>query len=359
MHASVYISGYTNNVSVGIYHYGFDTNTGILTPKGLAVESVNPSYFTTSNNHLFAVNEVPLYNGANTGYVSSYSRNKKTGELTLMNEQPSGGEDPCYAVCDVTGNFLLVANYNGGSAAVLPISDKDGELGAIVSNPFDSQWYNATGGVPDRQEKPHVHSIDLDPVGQRYAFTNDLGCDRLITYKFDRKKTGSLTRHSDFQFPIGSGPRHIKFAPNNNNFAYVISELSNDVFMLEFDFHKGKFNLVQKIHALPEDFQGENLGSEIDIPANGKFLYVSMRGYDVITIFKIDQATGKLKTVGYQNTGGKHPRHFTFDPTGSFLLVGNKDTDNVVVFKMDKHTGLLKQVSSVEHVQPTCVKFWA
>lgn len=327
MQASVYISGYTNDVSVGIYQYAFDTNTGILTPKGLAVETINPSYFTTSNTHLFAVNEVSLYKGANTGYVSAYSRDKKTGELTLMNEQPSGGEDPCYAVCNVNGNFLLVANYNGGSAAVLPITSPDSthsKLGAIVSNPFDSEWYNATGEVPDRQEKPHVHSIDLDPIAQRYAFTNDLGCDLLITYKFDSKKTGVLTRHSEFEFPKGAGPRHIKFAPNNSNFAYVISELSNDIFMLEFNFHKGKFNLVQKIHALPEDFKGENLGSEIDIPANGKYLYVSMRGYDVITIFEINQSTGKLKTVGYQNTGGKHPRHFTFDPTGSFLLVGNK-----------------------------------
>lgn len=323
MHASVYVSGYTTNVSLGIYQYGFDLNTGVLTPKGLAVESVNPSYFTTHNNNLFAVNEVALYNGSNTGYVSAYSRNKKTGELTLMNEQPSGGEDPCYAVSDVTGNFLLVANYNGGSSAVLPISSKGGKLGAIVSNPFDKEWYNATGGVPDRQEKPHVHCIDLDPVGQNYAFTNDLGCDRLITYKFDRRRTGALTHHSAFEFPIGTGPRHLKFAPNNSNFAYVISELSNDIFFLEFDYHKGKFSLVQKIHALPKDFQGEDLGSEIDIPANGKFLYVSLRGYDVIAIFEINQATGKLKNVGYQNTGGKHPRHFSIDPSGSFLLVGN------------------------------------
>ena len=94
--------------------------------------------------------------------------------------------------------------------------------------------------------------------------------------------------------------------------------------MLDFNFNEGKFNQVQVVQALPEDFKGENLGAEIDITPNGKFLYVSMRGYDAITIFKIDEYSGKLSLNGYQNTGGKHPRHFTFDPTGSHLLVGNK-----------------------------------
>lgn len=325
----VYVSGYTNDKSVGIYLYIFDTSLGVLTPKGLAVESVNPSFFTLhkSNQHMYAVNEVGEYKGNKTGYVSTYYRNKETGELTLMNEQPSGGEDPCHATCDATGNFLLVANYTGGSASVFPIispGTPESTLGDISSNPIHSEYYKATGGVPGRQEKPHVHSIDLDPIAQHYVFTNDLGCDLLVTYKFDHQGNGKLTPHSTFQFPTGAGPRHLRFAPNNNNFCYVVSELSNDVHMLEFNFHEGKFNQVQKIRALPEYFKGENLGSEIDITPNGRFLYVSMRGYDALTIFKIDEFSGKLSLVGYQNTGGKHPRHFTFDPTGEFVLVGNR-----------------------------------
>lgn len=325
----VYVSGYTNEESVGIYAYTFDGTTGTLTPKGLAAESINPSYFCLheSGQRLYAVHEVGEYKGAKTGFVSAYSRNKETGHLTLINEQPSGGEDPCHAVCDSTGNFLLVANYTGGSTSVFRINSPglpDSSLGSIVSNPVHSDSYQATGGVPDRQEKPHAHSIDLDPIAQHYAFANDLGCDLLVTYKFDRQKTGTLVPHSTFDFPKGAGPRHLKFAPNNNNFCYVLAELSNDVFMLEFNFQEGKFNKVQQIHALPPDFHGDNLGAEIDISPNGKFLYVSMRGYDCITIFEIDERTGKLILVDYQNTGGKHPRHFTIDPTGSFMLVGNK-----------------------------------
>ncbi|CEP15608.1 hypothetical protein [Parasitella parasitica] len=359
----VYVSGYTNEQSVGIYQYSFNTRTGALTPKGLAVESVNPSYFTfhAGNQHLYTVNEVGEYKGQKTGYVSAYARNKETGELTLLNEQPSGGEDPCHAVVDTTGNHLLVANYTGGSASVFPINNPgapDSVLGEMICKAVHNQTHQATLGVPDRQEKPHVHSIDLDPIAQHYAFCNDLGCDALVTYKFDRNSTGELTHHSTFEFPKGTGPRHLKFAPNHNNFCYVVCELSNDVYMLEFNFHEGVFYKVQQIHALPQDWDGEDLGSEIDITPNGKFLYVSMRGYDALTIFKIDERTGKLGLVGYQKTGGKHPRHFTLDPTGSFVLVGNKDSDNIAVFKINPDTGFLTQVSSVAHVQPTCIQFW-
>lgn len=343
MQEEVYVSGYTSDKSEGIYRYSFDSETGALSLKGLAATSVHPSYFTIhkSNQHLYAVNEVVNYKGEKTGYVSAYYRNKETGELKLINEQPSGGEHPCHAVCDSTGSFLLVANYTGGSAAVFPVlspgAPADSSLGEMVSNPIHSESYKNTSGVPERQEKPHVHSIDLDPIAQQYAFTNDLGCDLLVTYKFDRKAAAagsSLTPHSTFEFPTGSGPRHLKFAPNNNNFCYVITELSNDIYMLEFNFHEGKFYQVQKIHALPEDFKGENLGSEIDISPNGKFLYASMRGLDAITIFQIDEFSGKLSLVGFQNTGGKHPRHFTIDPTGAYLLVGNMVCVYTVLFTM-------------------------
>ncbi|KAI8971943.1 Lactonase, 7-bladed beta-propeller-domain-containing protein [Mycotypha africana] len=360
----VYISGYTNKESRGIYLYSFDPATGVLIPKDLAAESVNPSFFTInkSNRHLYAVNEVQEYKGQKTGYISAYVRDKETGLLTLVNEQPSAGEDPCHLVCDSTGNYLLVANYSGGSIGVLPIispGSPDSALGRVISNPNHNSLYDATFGVANRQEKAHIHSIDLDPIAQHYAFANDLGCDLLVTYKFDRQNSGELNPFSTFEFPKGAGPRHLKFAPNHNNFCYVVAELSNEVFMLEFNFHEGKFYKVQQIPALPEDFKDFNLGSEIDISPNGKFLYVSMRGYDAITIFSIDEWSGKLSLVGYQNTGGKHPRHFTIDPTGNFLIVGNMHSNNVVVFKMNQNTGLLTQVSTVDHIQPTCIQFWA
>ncbi|KAG1143642.1 hypothetical protein G6F37_006016 [Rhizopus arrhizus] len=359
----VYVSGYTDDKGKGIYLYNFDTDNGTLLLKGLAAESVNPSWicFHKSGQHVYATNEVSSFKGENVGYVSAYKRDEKTGMLELVNEQATMGGDPCHATCNATGNFLVVGNYTSASVSVLPIrapGSPQSSLDQVSSSLKHDELYKNTMGVPSRQEKAHCHSVNFDPIAERYVFVNDLGCDLLAVHQFD-KESGTLTPHTTFSFPTGTGPRHLKFAPNHNNFCYVLGELSNDIFMLEFDFEQGKFIEIQRIHALPKDFKENNLGAEIDISANGKFLYASMRGYDAITIFEINEWTGKLTLVGYQPTGGKCPRHFTIDPTGQYLLVANQDSDNIVVFKMNTTTGLLEQVSSIEHPQPTCVQFWS
>ena len=50
------------------------------------------------------------------------------GSLTLLNTVRSGGAGPTYVSIHPAGRHLLVANYFGGSIAVLPIKS-DGQLG--------------------------------------------------------------------------------------------------------------------------------------------------------------------------------------------------------------------------------------
>ncbi|KAL0076427.1 Lactonase, 7-bladed beta-propeller-domain-containing protein [Phycomyces blakesleeanus] len=359
---SVYVSGYTSGEGKGIYLYDFDTNTGQLTAKSLVAESRDPSYIVMhpSGQYIYTTNEVGDYNGIPSGYISAYACNKEDGSLNLVNEQPSCGGHPCHAVLDASSKHLLVANYTGGSIASFPIISTDScfaELGSAVSiKEHCALGYKATHSNPSRQEKPHAHSIDLDPATQTWAFSMDLGCDLAIVYRFN-KQTGLLEPHSTFKFEDGTGPRHIKFAPNNDGLCYVVGELSNMIYMLEFNIHEGKFYEVQRIPILPEDFKGESIGAEIDITPNGKFLYASTRGCDILAIYLIDELSGKLCLVEHQSTGGKHPRHFVIDPTGKFLLVGNKDSHNIVVFKIDIEHGHLKPIQTIEHPDPTCIQF--
>ncbi|KAI9012499.1 Lactonase, 7-bladed beta-propeller-domain-containing protein [Phycomyces nitens] len=359
---SAYVSGYTSGEGKGIYLYDFDTSSGHLSPRGLVAEAKDPSFIVMhpSGQYLYVTNEVDEYNGIPSGYVSSYACNKEDGSLTLINEQPSCGENPCHAVLDASSRHLLVANYMGGNIASFPIILTDncfGEIGSPVSiKSHCTLGYKATHANPSRQEKPHAHSIDLDPATQTWAFSMDLGCDLAIVYKFD-KITGLLEPHSTFKFEDGTGPRHIKFAPNNDGLCYVVGELSNIIYMLEFNIHEGKFYQVQRIPMLPKDFKGESIGAEIDITSNGKFLYASTRGGDILAIYLIDELSGKLIFVDHQSTGGKHPRHFVIDPTGNYLLVGNKDSHNIVVFKINMEDGSLKLIQTISHPDPTCIQF--
>src|SRR5437763_7068612 len=127
----VYIGTYTNTgKSQGIYAYRFDSNTGKLTEIGLAGTATNPTFVTIhpSRKYLYAVSEVATLNGEKSGAVTSFSIDPKTAKLTPLNQVPSRGSGPCYVSVDKTGKAALVANYNSGSVALMPVK-ADGSLG--------------------------------------------------------------------------------------------------------------------------------------------------------------------------------------------------------------------------------------
>src|SRR5581483_5786774 len=112
---------------------------------------------------LYAVSEVGDEGGKKQGGVVAFAIDPKTGQLTRLNEQPSGGAGPCHVIVDKGGKHVLAANYGSGSACAIPIR-ADGRLGpatAVVQ-------HRGSGPNKERQEGPHAHSINLDPAN-RYA----------------------------------------------------------------------------------------------------------------------------------------------------------------------------------------------
>ena len=122
----VYVGTYTNAKSKGIYRGELDLKTGQLTNVELAIETPSPSFLAIhpGGQYLYAVGET---GGKGGGSVSAFALDRKTGELKLLNQQSSIGSGPCHLVVDKAGKNVLVANYGGGSAAVLPIQD-DGSV---------------------------------------------------------------------------------------------------------------------------------------------------------------------------------------------------------------------------------------
>ena len=346
--------GGTPTKSKGIYAYRYDASTGEVAALGLAAETVNPSFLVVHPNgrFLYAVNEVGNYKGPNSGGVSAFSIDHATGKLTLLNQVASRGADPCYITVDRTGNYVLVANYTGGSVAVFPVlSDgKLGEASAFVQ-------HTGHGTNPQRQEGPHAHSINMSP-DNRFAYVDDLGLDELVVYKFDATK-GTLTPNNPpfAKFDPGSGPRHFALAPNGK-FAYVVAEMKSTVNVFSSNSKTGTFLPVETISSLPKDFAGENDDAEVEIAPSGKFLYASNRGHDSIAVFAIDQNKGTLTPVEYASTKGKTPRSFEIDPTGKFLFAENQKSGNIVIFSIDQKTGRLTPTGKVlDVVSPVCGKF--
>jgi 6-phosphogluconolactonase len=342
---------YTSGDSKGIYVYQFDAATGDIKPVS-TIATENPSYLALSptGNFLYAVNET---NGDKPGGVSAFAFDRKTGQLQFLNKRASGGDDPCYVSVDNQRKWLMVANYNGGSLAALPILP-DGYLGTV------NQLIQHAGKGPDtsRQEKPHVHSVTFSP-DNRFLIAADLGLDKLSVFRFNASaSTQPLVPYPDSTVAAqpASGPRHISFYPGKP-YVYLINEMGGAIDA--FHYANGKFKAFQRITTIPEGYTGENVGSaDIHVSPDARFLYASNRGdANNIVIYSIDKATGKLELKGFQSSLGKTPRNFIIDPEGKWLLVANQRSDNIVIFRIDPKTGLLTQTGEpVAIPSPVCLK---
>ena len=312
-HYLAYVGTYTTETaSKGIYAFRYDASSGKLEPLGVAAETEDPSWIAIHPNgkFLYAVKEA----GKNS-MVSGFALNAQTGKLTLLDQLPALGEDPCYISLDKTGKYLLVANYSSGNVVVFPVG-ADGKLGPATANVRDE---GPLGPNKERQEGPHAHWIETS-VGNRFAFVSDLGLDRVLIYKFDAEG-GRLSNPDPSQpdafssaLPPGSGPRHVAFS-HDGKFMYVLGELQSTVTTFANEAGE-KYRALQTVSALPAAFSRRNDAAEIALHPSGKFIYTSNRGLDSIAVFHVE-GSGLLRLAANVRTGGKEPRHFSIDPSGN------------------------------------------
>lgn len=350
----VYFGTYTGAKSRGIYVSTFDGATGKLSEPELAAETKSPSFLAIHPNErfLYAVGEMSVRDGKRAGAVNTFARAPKTGRLTLLNQQPSGGLGPCHVAVDASGRCVFVANYSSGSIASLPIL-KDGSLGA----PASTIQHTGSSVNPQRQTGPHAHCIKPDP-GNRFALACDLGLDQVLVYRLDPKRATLTANDPPFGVVApGAGPRHLAFSPNGE-FVYVINELASSLTAFAFDAKRGAMKELQTISTLPEKFDSENTCAEVRVHPSGKFVYGSNRGHDSIAAFAVDSKSGKLTFVEHQSTQGRTPRNFAIDPSGKWLLAENQASDSVVIFHIDGQTGRLEPTGQTVSVgAPVCAVF--
>jgi 6-phosphogluconolactonase len=352
----VYFGTYTDKGSKGIYVCRFRPSNGKLTPVELAAETVSPSFLAVdpAQHYLFAANEIGDYQNAKSGSVSSFAIDRRSGKLRALNTVASRGADPCHLTVDKAGQHVLVANYTGGSVAVLPFK-ADGMLGEAS----DFVQHLGSSVDPERQKEPHAHDVVLTP-DNRFAVVADLGLDKLLVYRYDLEK-GKLSPNDPPYGRVkpGSGPRHFALHPNGR-WAYVISEMGNTITAFDWDGDKGSFHELQTVSTLPKDFKGENTTAELVVHPKGRYLYGSNRGHDSIAVYAIDPAKGLLTQIEDVPTLGKEPRNFALDPTGAYLFAANQNSNTVVVFRVNPSNGRLTPTGEkIEVMSPVCVTFVA
>lgn len=352
----LYVGTYTGGKSKGIYLFDWDAASGKLTDRGVVAETKNPTFLALhpSAPFLYAVSEIGDFNGKKTGAVASFRVDEKTGGLTLLNRQPSGGGGPCHVVTDKAGKHLFVANYGGGSVAALPIQ-ADGQL----APPSSVIQHKGSSANPGRQKEPHAHSINLD-AANRFAFAADLGTDYVYVYRFDAG-SGKLTPNDPIgpKMAPGAGPRHFAFHPDGKH-AFVINELLLTLTSFRYDADKGVLSEIETLSTLPKDTPRKGSTAEVVVHPSGKWVFGSNRGHDSIAVFAFDGEKAKLRHVGNFGDTVKEPRNFVLDPSGNFVLVGNQRGDSITVFRFDATTGSMTRVGDPTPCPaPVCLRFRA
>lgn len=340
-----YVGTYTKGESEGIYTFTLDTQAGKITDVKLAAKLENPTYLAISKNNKF------LYSVAKEGQsggIAAFSINNRDGQLTFINREISEGAPPCHVSITNEGSDVFSANYHKGTAELLSVNNDSG----VIAPPLSTIEHSGSG--PDeRQEKPHTHYAGPTPDG-KYVAVVDLGIDKIITYDVNN---GVLIKKNSLSVKPGSGPRHLEFHPNGK-FAYVMTEFSSEVLLLNYDALDGSFTQVQSISTLPESFSDNNQGSAIHISADGRFLYAGNRGHDSIALFSIAPKTGELSFIEHTSTEGNWPRDFELDPTGHFIVASNQNSNNLALFSRDEKTGKLTLLQkNIAVPEPVCIKF--
>lgn len=331
---SLYVGTYTNGESEGIYKFDFNTKTGELTNKQVAVATQNPSFITFSPNkkYLYAVDE------GETSAITAYKVNED-GNLDFINSKSSNGKGPCHVFTNAAGNKAVVSNYGGGTVSIYTVNI-DGSLSEAL------QVFNHN----TENEKSHVHSAQFFKDD---LFVADLGRNALYQYIL-KNNVYQLKTESLVETTGNPGPRHFALT-KDGNYIYVINEYGASITSIKRT--ENGFKKIDEDGTLEPNFNEYNKCADIHLSKDERFLYGSNRGENTIAVFKRDINTGEIDRIQNISVHGDWPRNFTLDPSGKFLLIANKNSQNITVFSIDATTGKLTFLHDIKVPEPVCLLF--
>ena len=252
--------------------------------------------------------------------------------LHVILRAPNGFEgNSAYVFCDAYGTAVdmrAAVTTNGIVACHLSVCEDDvytvnylsGNLVRVGKNTVTHQ--PLPDCKPGRQDAPHTHCVIPSPDG-RYLLCTDLGLDQIRIYDRD------LNFVSQCDAPRGCGVRHILFS-HDGAYLYAANELNSSVSV--YAYREGMLTLLSTSSC--QVSCSHNLAAAIRLSPDGKRLYVSQRGEDVISIFEVCDGE-HLRLIGNRPCGGRGPREICLSPDGSLLAVANEASGDLTVFQID------------------------
>ena len=351
----IFVSMFAPPKSGGIRAFQLDPRTGVVTPAAETAAVPHPFFLAVApdGKTLYSI-WAESFGGPATGEVAAWRIVDRTGTLAALGRQSTRGTASCHLATDPSGRTLLVANYSSGDVAALPIA-ADGTL-----LPITAHFRHAGSSVNrDRQQEPHAHALLPAPAGpdgrSRFAYAADLGTDEIVCYRLDAA-AGTLAPAEPraTKVPPGSGPRHLRFS-RDGRVLYAINELANTISVFGCDPETGRLTDRQTISTLPDGVAQKTFTADLRLTPDGRHLYATNRGHDSIAGYAV-AADGRLTLVEIVPSLGKGPQNLAVTPDGGLLLCANMPGNNLAVFRVDQATGKLASVGDPTPVtSPACI----
>jgi len=318
----------------------YQLSHGVLTFVGETYvgEMVMPMTISQCKNFLYAAVRSQPYR------IVQFKIERKTGALTKGSELKVD-ESIVSLDVDSKNRWLLAASFNHNRLSVKALQDS-GKL---------------SGNTAVVQHQAHCHMFRFSP-DEEWMVATEFGRDKI--YVYPSPKTDEMVAVADFEydFPKGSGPRHLVFSPCGS-FLYVLTEMSATVTTFAFDKVNGILNFVAETPILPLDDLGLEIGlppakriendvprvwaADIHITQSGRFVYVSERTLSVISCLEVTK-TDPVPQYRYHQAVERQPRSFMLTPDDKFMLVSGELADELGVYEVDASNGTMVRVSSAQ-----------
>lgn len=308
-----YIGTYTTGRSQGIYRFTFDPDTGALSEPILFVAVRNPKCVARKGSILASAIELE----GRAGVALWDARHPCTPPFSMCCPEK---QTPCHL--RFSGSSLLAANYHEGLFTVYRTDSHNLSCATQIACGEKAGCHQSLG----RRGFILVPCLEQDQV-------------RI----FDRK----FSPRGVILFPAGRGPRHGIFHPKDRTL-WMVTERSHELY--HFNYADTRYQLLQQVSILPKDHPeyAASTTAAIRLSPDGRFLYTSTRGADIMSVFALDADGAHL--IQQMPCGGKHPRDFILSDDGRYVLVLCRDSDDLFSFPRDAETGKLGEIVSHIHV---------
>lgn len=301
-----YIGTYEGAGSVGIYGFEMDVRSGEMSGGELVCEAPDAKFLALKDGVLAA----PVKRGDQAGIlladVGERDRSAGWKKEEVLTERVTS----CFVGMD--GERLFSANFHEGTVSVYRLEGWKAvlEKRILIGEGAGCHQVLFSG------RRMLVPCMELDEVR---VFERD----------------GAFAEVGRIRLPEGCGPRH-GVCDREGIRLFIVGQKNNRLYC----FHRmedGEFREAWNLGLLERTEGSGNEAAAIRLSADERFLYVSVRGADIVAVVSLEEQKGKV--VQRTGCGGRHPRDLVLAAGGRFLITANRDSRDLVSFPVDQGSG--------------------